>query len=682
MSSSYSQKPTSSTYARPRQPADSPAAALPSETLTQILELSLHDLSPAARQDTRFAFSEVCRHWYDLATATASNELFVSNSSKAERLAASLLLSSADRQRKVRTLVVEVEIKGKTTSRGKKLEKMLLCCPKLERLHLTLADSLGERKNNAPSGTLGTALRSAIGKCALLRTLELHGAIALPSTAFAETLSQLFNLRKFVAPTLLLQTSGGFPNMPRKLNYLEVGYRSRETLVKTLVHASRNYLTHVRVGEVAFQFDDLLKELIPIADRLIEVELITETSYPTPDYIVPFLRKLVRVQSLEIGAYGYDRSTLFAILEELRTLESFALVLSSRLRLAHFSPNAIKAEDATRYLVQATRLKTFTLPIKLQQVWSNAELVAVKQAALLGKVKLRTSRIEEMEKDTLLLVETGYEGSSSYRSQSRARSASSYAGANAAEDNTRYYSSSSRARSRSASRSAYDNAQGAGADSYSSYANGGGGGGSMYSLSRNGGGSVGSYRSRAQAAYDANAGAGGGGMDSSSDSDSASEDEGGQGRGQWTLSQSRGGSGVGGADFSAYANDSSSLGAGTGSNASAIAAHARAANRFACQAREQAELARALQQEDAARGDGGASYSLAKGARRDARSAELHAASARALAEAYGAGAGGAGANDGAGALADQSYASGGGEGMGGGAGLARSNSRASRGGY
>jgi len=186
MEAQQAQQPTSAAYTRPRQPADSPAAALPVETLTQILQLSLHDLSPVARQTTRFAFSQVCRHWYDLATASAPDELFVADSSKAERLTTSLLASSKEKQEKVRGLVIEVEKKQKTGSRGTRVADLLLACPKLERLHLTLADSLGELKKKAKSGTLGSILRTALGKSTTITALELHGEIHLPAKAIAE----------------------------------------------------------------------------------------------------------------------------------------------------------------------------------------------------------------------------------------------------------------------------------------------------------------------------------------------------------------------------------------------------------------------------------------------------------------------------------------------------------------
>ncbi|ORY82397.1 hypothetical protein BCR35DRAFT_303810 [Leucosporidium creatinivorum] len=65
MDAQPAQQPTSTPYARPRQPEDSPAAALPTETLIRVLELAMEaEWSPFDRQRMRWRFQKVSWQWW------------------------------------------------------------------------------------------------------------------------------------------------------------------------------------------------------------------------------------------------------------------------------------------------------------------------------------------------------------------------------------------------------------------------------------------------------------------------------------------------------------------------------------------------------------------------------------------------------------------------------------------
>ncbi|ORY82325.1 hypothetical protein BCR35DRAFT_81201 [Leucosporidium creatinivorum] len=183
--------------------------------------------------------------------------------------------------------------------------------------------------------------------------------------------------------------------MPPGLERLEMRHCDRYGLVEALVKAASTSITQLRLGEAGFPPTDLINALIPAAPRLVEVELISESTHSS-DYMRPFLQKLARVRILQISVYGYDPSKLFAMLEQLPTLESFTLKLSpffldrsvSRLPV-------IKAANAISFIRQARLLKSLTLPVELRKIWSlNAELAGVEQAAFFGNVKLSFKRGE------------------------------------------------------------------------------------------------------------------------------------------------------------------------------------------------------------------------------------------------------------------------------------------------
>ena len=123
-------------------------------------------------------FSLVCKHWYDVACAVGiDQELFVANSKQAGRLATALLHSPAEKKGAIQWLVVHVE-KGSKTKRkasrnGQHIADLLLSCPNLKRLTLTIAESLVPPESVwAP---FGKALAVALETLDTLEGFELSG---------------------------------------------------------------------------------------------------------------------------------------------------------------------------------------------------------------------------------------------------------------------------------------------------------------------------------------------------------------------------------------------------------------------------------------------------------------------------------------------------------------------------
>lgn len=166
-------------YARAQQLTDSPAASLPTETLTHIIDLALQDLKPLERQKTRISVSNVCKHWWTV--AASERELVVQGSKQAGRLAEALLeAETAERQEAVKSLVIQL---GAITDANdiKAPADLLLSCPKLERLSLTFTEGLA---SEAKYRILGKHLRDALTTCSDLRELELLGNMIVPPSDF------------------------------------------------------------------------------------------------------------------------------------------------------------------------------------------------------------------------------------------------------------------------------------------------------------------------------------------------------------------------------------------------------------------------------------------------------------------------------------------------------------------
>jgi hypothetical protein len=166
-------------YARPQQPTDSPAASLPTETLTRILDLGLQELKPLERQSVRMVFSSVCKHWWSVAPKT--DELVVHGSKQAHQLSTALLNEKfAFRQEAIRALVITV-CNETSPKASKLLGDLLLSCPFLERLHLTLS-----RRFSGEFSSLGRGLRDVIASSDTLLELEMHGPTVLGKTSFRQ----------------------------------------------------------------------------------------------------------------------------------------------------------------------------------------------------------------------------------------------------------------------------------------------------------------------------------------------------------------------------------------------------------------------------------------------------------------------------------------------------------------
>ncbi|ORY57108.1 hypothetical protein BCR35DRAFT_211731 [Leucosporidium creatinivorum] len=128
------QKPTSITHTRPQQPADSPAAALPTETLQHILRLALEGEDAWRRQSTRLSFRRVCTLWWKV--AEVGTELAVKDTMMAEWVAKQLKAKGGKaRRERVRSLDLNIEF-HKTTGKGNRLAGLIVACPSLEKLEM------------------------------------------------------------------------------------------------------------------------------------------------------------------------------------------------------------------------------------------------------------------------------------------------------------------------------------------------------------------------------------------------------------------------------------------------------------------------------------------------------------------------------------------------------------------
>ncbi|ORY57113.1 hypothetical protein BCR35DRAFT_309703 [Leucosporidium creatinivorum] len=177
------QQPASTAYARPRQPADSPAAALPTETLQHILELALEDdEDPFERQSTRRSFSKVCYHWYTVVPSPI--EYAVSSARSARKLALRLRQSTSDPGEKVRSLVIRLDaVNG--VNRGGRTAKLLEACRNVEHLSIDLKSAL-TGGYMCDGGGMGYRLYEAAKKLKGLRVLELLEEAYVSPAALAD----------------------------------------------------------------------------------------------------------------------------------------------------------------------------------------------------------------------------------------------------------------------------------------------------------------------------------------------------------------------------------------------------------------------------------------------------------------------------------------------------------------
>ncbi|ORY82405.1 hypothetical protein BCR35DRAFT_83338 [Leucosporidium creatinivorum] len=178
MDAQSAQQPTSTTYARPQQPAEAFAATLPVETLSRIFELALQHFewpNEEKGQAQRVNYGLVCRSW--CSAALPLPHYTVSSSAKAQRLAQ--VLQATDRSRQaVRSLDITSEGE-KVSGRGAKIAKLLSLCPKLERLTLDVNRDLCAPGRRHEDGALGKVVRDALCKVQL-QEVGLFGVSSLP----------------------------------------------------------------------------------------------------------------------------------------------------------------------------------------------------------------------------------------------------------------------------------------------------------------------------------------------------------------------------------------------------------------------------------------------------------------------------------------------------------------------
>ncbi|ORY89068.1 hypothetical protein BCR35DRAFT_300866 [Leucosporidium creatinivorum] len=340
-------------YARPQQSTDSPAGSLPTETLTHILDLALQDLVPLERQTIRMVFSSVCKHWWSVAPKT--DELVVHGSKQAERLSTALLNEEfAFRQEAIRALVITV---GKETSpkASTLVGDLLLSCPLLERLNVTLDQGF-----SGGYGTLGKGFRDSLASCDTLTELEMYGKIEMaerrsPSHIFTNLLS----LRRIVTPSLRV-TSWVYAfqrnSSPNKLQQLVMPFES-----------SRGAVTEL---------------LTPAAAYLVDVKLLGGADWTGHShYLTPFIKSLTSIRRLVIGPFAYDLATLFNLLADLPTLKSFTLTSEPATQTQLQSLHGVTSTAAVRYIATAQQLKSLTLTDEIQRWWTELEQVQVKEAA-------------------------------------------------------------------------------------------------------------------------------------------------------------------------------------------------------------------------------------------------------------------------------------------------------------
>lgn len=198
-------------------------------------------------------------------------------------------------------------------------------------------------------------------------------------------------MRKIVAPSLTVKSYvkffdwpfSAYTTYPTKLEHLEMPLQASKGGVEALVKSSKRSITTLRVGKSESTPDDLFNALLPRAPKLVDVEMLTGNSrrYLIDSYLAPFLKSLASIRRLSIGLCGYDVATLFKLLVDLSSLESFTLSSKAgpddRLRAL----KDIKASQVATCLATAHRLQQLTLPEALDSFWTETELESVEQAA-------------------------------------------------------------------------------------------------------------------------------------------------------------------------------------------------------------------------------------------------------------------------------------------------------------
>ncbi|ORY89088.1 hypothetical protein BCR35DRAFT_192229 [Leucosporidium creatinivorum] len=216
-------------YARPQQPADSPAASLPTETLTHILDLALQDLVPLERQTIRMVFSSVCKHWWTV--ASSERELVVQGSKQG--------------------------FSGGYGTLGKGFRDSLASCDTLTELEMYGKIEMG-----------GTSFAHIFTNLPKLRR------IVTPS----------LRVTSWVYPFQ--------PNSsPTKLQQLVMPFESSRGAVTELVKCAKASLRTLRT-RIVYTAPPLVRELTPAAAYLVDVKLLGGADWTGHShYLTPFINK-------------------------------------------------------------------------------------------------------------------------------------------------------------------------------------------------------------------------------------------------------------------------------------------------------------------------------------------------------------------------------------------------------
>lgn len=395
----------------PQQPTTSPAASLPTETLAQILDVAeavaLHEHKPEEAQSFKITFGLVCRHWYSVAFPLQA--YYVKNWSTASRLA-QVLKSVADGKERVIELTLVAEEKG--TNRGLHLAELLVVCPKVTRLKLTIEGSLGSRvgeERKQRDGSLGKPVREALLKMNDLGKLVLKGKLGQHVDQVGQPLRPRSQLEKQInfhfTPHSLFQawpnlraphafplvvrgsrlptTSPDFVHLPA-LTHLSLHVTNSPTFTEAILNASRHKLKSLRIGCVS-------SERISTAALAIRSALGGLTKFqaldsdanvlPTADNSMGSVVKgLVKVESLKLGVNLVHLPSLFAILPTLTHLRTLEIAANRALG----SLPTIPAAHLVEYLEAAEggKLRSIILPQCVEEGWSVEDLEKVTSAAV------------------------------------------------------------------------------------------------------------------------------------------------------------------------------------------------------------------------------------------------------------------------------------------------------------
>ncbi|ORY82375.1 hypothetical protein BCR35DRAFT_303782 [Leucosporidium creatinivorum] len=343
--------PPPAPYLRPQQPADSPAASLPTETLKQILELSLEGLTLGTSQKNRLAFGRVAVHWWSV--AEVNKQAVVKSSFKAEKLAQAIRKHG---KKSPTTLYLEIEALG--AGRGQRAASLLSACRGLEYLELRIVDGspLGRQDDQ-----LGKPLYEALQSLSSLKTVLLPERIQLTSATFFGLLASWTRLEVLRASELSLSDSGGAAPSAENLPSLTT---LRIPLGPSLAHARH------------------LEPLLSASKMYDGAQAFTN------DCLEAVIDALKSVETLTIGFSGHDAGTLFGRLCRLPQLKSFRLRQGRR--VLRISLSSVTADGVVAFLQQTTTLRSLKLPSSFaSKRWSSDDVAKVTAKAVENEVELR-----------------------------------------------------------------------------------------------------------------------------------------------------------------------------------------------------------------------------------------------------------------------------------------------------